>query len=41
MVASGVHLQDVIDQKDYMVYKSALSFDENKILNSQLGYIIK
>ena len=30
MVASGVHLQDVIDQKDYMVYKSALSFDENK-----------
>ena len=30
MVASGVYLQDIIDQKDYIVYKSALSFDENK-----------
>lgn len=27
MISSGVHLQDVVDQKDYIVYKSAMSFD--------------
>jgi RNA polymerase sigma factor (sigma-70 family) len=30
MITSGVHLQDVIDQKDYIVYKSAMSFDPCK-----------
>jgi RNA polymerase sigma factor (sigma-70 family) len=30
MVISGVHLQDVIDQKDYIVYKSAMTFDPCK-----------
>jgi RNA polymerase sigma factor (sigma-70 family) len=30
MIASGVHLQDVVDQKDYMVYKSAMTFDPCK-----------
>jgi RNA polymerase sigma factor (sigma-70 family) len=30
MLSSGVHLQDVIDQKDYVVYKSAMSFDPCK-----------
>lgn len=30
MMNSGVHLQDVIDQKDYIVYKSAMSFDPCK-----------
>jgi len=30
MVASGVHVQDIIDQKDYIVYKSAMSFDPCK-----------
>lgn len=30
MIASGVHLQDVIDQKDYIVYKSAITFDPCK-----------
>lgn len=28
--ASGAFLEDVIQQKDYVVYKSALSFDEEK-----------
>lgn len=27
MTASGIYLQDIIDQKDYIVYKSAMSFD--------------
>ena len=27
MVASGIYVQDVIDQKHYIVYKSAISFD--------------
>jgi len=27
MIASGIYLQDIIDQKDYIVYKSAMSFD--------------
>ena len=30
MMNSGVHLQDVVDQKDYIVYKSAMSFDPCK-----------
>jgi RNA polymerase sigma factor (sigma-70 family) len=30
MINSGVHLQDVVDQKDYIVYKSAMSFDPCK-----------
>lgn len=30
MIASGVHLQDVINQKDYMVYKSAMTFNPDK-----------
>ena len=30
MVASGVYIQDIIDQKDYIVYKSAMSFDPEK-----------
>jgi len=30
MVASGVYVKDVIDQKDYIVYKSAISFDPCK-----------
>jgi RNA polymerase sigma factor (sigma-70 family) len=30
MLASGVHVQDVIDEKDYIVYKSAMSFDPYK-----------
>lgn len=30
MIASGVYLQDVIDQKDYIVYKSAMTFDPCK-----------
>ena len=30
MMASGVHIQDVIDQKDYIVYKSAMTFDPCK-----------
>jgi RNA polymerase sigma factor (sigma-70 family) len=30
MIASGVHLQDVMDEKTYMVYKSAMSFDPCK-----------
>lgn len=30
MVNSGVYLQDIIDQKDYIVYKSAMSFDPCK-----------
>jgi RNA polymerase sigma factor (sigma-70 family) len=30
MLASGVHVQDVIDEKDYIVYKSAMSFDPCK-----------
>jgi len=30
MAASGVQIQDVIDQKDYIVYKSAMTFDPCK-----------
>jgi len=30
MVNSGVYLQDIVDQKDYIVYKSAMSFDPCK-----------
>ena len=30
MLASGVHVQDIIDEKDYIVYKSAMSFDPYK-----------
>lgn len=30
MIASGVHVQDVIDEKNYIVYKSAMSFDPCK-----------
>ena len=30
MLASGIHVQDVIDEKDYIVYKSAMSFDPCK-----------
>jgi len=30
MMASGIHVQDIIDQKDYIVYKSAMSFDPCK-----------
>jgi len=30
MLASGVHVQDIIDQKDYIVYKSAMTFDPCK-----------
>jgi RNA polymerase sigma factor (sigma-70 family) len=30
MISSGVHLEDVINQRDYIVYKSALSFNPNK-----------
>jgi RNA polymerase sigma factor (sigma-70 family) len=30
MMNSGVYLQDVVDQKDYIVYKSAMSFDPCK-----------
>lgn len=30
MMASGVHVQDIIDQKDYIVYKSAMTFDPCK-----------
>lgn len=30
MIASGVHLQDVINQKDYMVYRSAITFNPDK-----------
>ena len=30
MMNSGVHLQDIVDQKDYIVYKSAMSFDPCK-----------
>ena len=30
MIASGVHFQDVLDQKDYIVYKSAMTFDPCK-----------
>lgn len=30
MVASGIHVQDIIDQKDYIVYKSAMTFDPCK-----------
>jgi RNA polymerase sigma factor (sigma-70 family) len=30
MSVSGVHIQDVIDEKDYIVYKSAMSFDPCK-----------
>lgn len=30
MLASGVHIQDVIDEKSYIVYKSAISFDPYK-----------
>jgi RNA polymerase sigma factor (sigma-70 family) len=30
MIASGVHLQDVMDEKNYIVYKSAMSFDPCK-----------
>lgn len=28
--ASGIYINDLIDQKDYIIYKSALSFDECK-----------
>jgi len=30
MLNSGVYLQDIVDQKDYIVYKSAMSFDPCK-----------
>ena len=30
MINSGVYLQDIVDQKDYIVYKSAMSFDPCK-----------
>lgn len=30
MAASGIYIQDIIDQKDYIVYKSAMSFDPEK-----------
>jgi len=30
MMASGIYVQDVIDQKGYIVYKSAMSFDPCK-----------
>lgn len=30
MCASGVYVQDIIDQKDYIVYKSAMTFDPYK-----------
>ena len=30
MTASGIYIQDIIDQKDYIVYKSAMSFDPEK-----------
>jgi RNA polymerase sigma factor (sigma-70 family) len=30
MMNSGVYLQDIVDQKDYIVYKSAMSFDPCK-----------
>lgn len=30
MISSGIHLQDIVDQKDYIVYKSAMSFDPCK-----------
>lgn len=30
MIASGIHVQDIINEKDYIVYKSAMSFDPCK-----------
>ena len=30
MMASGIHVQDIINEKDYIVYKSAMSFDPCK-----------
>ena len=30
MIASGIHVQDIINEKDYVVYKSAMSFDPCK-----------
>ncbi|NBW17737.1 MAG: sigma-70 family RNA polymerase sigma factor [Caulobacteraceae bacterium] len=30
MSASGIYVQDIIDQKDYIVYKSAMTFDPCK-----------
>lgn len=30
MIASGIHVEDIINEKDYIVYKSAMSFDPCK-----------
>ena len=41
MVISGVHLQDVMDQKDYIVYKSAMTFNpckKSKFSTSQITF---
>lgn len=35
--ASGVSVDDVIEEKDYLVYKSAMSFNPEKKLNLILG----